>query len=821
MFEPAPSNQGITAVLGPTNTGKTHRAIERMLEHPTGMMGLPLRLLAREVYDRITARIGERHVALVTGEEKRVPSQPRYWICTVEAMPMDREVSFLAVDEIQLGTHRERGHVFTDRLLNARGASETWFLGSETVRRLVERLVPTARICRHPRLSRLHGRQSTGINGLPKRSAVVAFSASRVYELAERIRRRHGGAAIVLGALSPRTRNAQVALYQSGEVDYLVATDAIGMGLNLSISHVAFADVSKFDGRESRPLELAELAQIAGRAGRYLDDGTFGVLSPRPPLPNGVVRALEHHQFPSEHQLYWRNSELDLTSLEALIESLRKPPMRRELRSIEPAEDHRALLALSSKPDVRQRAKDPDLVALLWQVCQIPDYPQLLFELHINLLSEIFVQLTGREQQLNADWLNEQLRRIDRTEGDIETLMGRIAEIRTWNYVTQHTAWVPSSLGLTERARDIEDRLSDALHERLMARFIERRHKPSFALETLRSRSGNKAHPFAQLLGNVISASSPLAEVSSFIDALVAAQHEQLRLDAQGRLHFEQRCVGKLLPGSDLLHPDVQVRLDSDPGQGAVSRVRRRLLAFCRDLVDLLLGALRLPALSELSGPARGLVYQLEQGLGSVRVAECQRQLSDLSSRDRQLLSSVGVKFGRYFVYLRRLLDSAAIEQRLGLATAYFGGVPKLTEPLRERVSVATTAALPAMFPGAVGFAQVGPLLLRVDQFERLISELRGYEHSGAFQAPRDLARRLDCGAEQIPLLLEALGYHEQSDGRWSSERKPRRGRSQRPRGRRPSRAAAAGHSPADDSSSESYSEDVPVAIASPESPTA
>ncbi|MGE5786176.1 MAG: helicase-related protein, partial [Myxococcales bacterium] len=599
MFEPDRSNQGITAVLGPTNTGKTHRAIERMLEHQTGMIGLPLRLLAREVYDRVTARIGERHVALITGEEKRIPAHPRYFICTVEAMPMDREVDFLAVDEVQLGTHRERGHVFTDRLLHARGVSETWFLGSDTVRYLVERLVPTARISRHPRLSQLRGRLPASLGSLPKRTAVVAFSASRVYELAERIRVKHGGAALVLGALSPRTRNAQVALYQSGEVDYLVATDAIGMGLNLDVSHVAFADVNKFDGRESRALELAELAQIAGRAGRYLDDGTFGVLAPRQTFPKAVVRALERHEFPAETQLFWRNSTLDYDGIESLIESLRQSPGRRELRPIEPAEDHQALLALSAKPEVRARANTPELVTLLWEVCQIPDYPQLLFELHVSLLSEIYLQLTGPAHRLDSNWINQQLRRIDRVDGDIEALMGRIADIRTWNYVSQHTAWIEPGFSLAERSRDIEDRLSDALHERLVTRFVERRQRqvgarPALANRGLRAGRGN---PFAHLLSQATGTPpDPVGEQARFTDRLVDAQHEEIRIDVQGRLWFSDQLVGKLLPGGDLLHPDVQVRLEPDPGQGAASRVRRRLLAFSRDLVEALLAPLHHPA---------------------------------------------------------------------------------------------------------------------------------------------------------------------------------------------------------------------------------
>ncbi|HEY5958725.1 MAG TPA: helicase-related protein, partial [Polyangiaceae bacterium] len=390
MFANDQGTCSVVALLGPTNTGKTHRAIERMLEHQSGMIGLPLRLLAREVYDRVTARIGEHAVALITGEEKRIPKRPSYWVCTVEAMPMHRPVDFVAIDEVQLGAHRERGHVFTDRLLNARGKRETWLLGSETARRLVERLVPTARVHTHPRLSRLRGRDPLTLAALPKRTAVVAFSSQRVYEIAERVRQKHHGAALVLGALSPRTRNAQVALYQSGEVDYLVATDAIGMGLNLDIHHVAFADVTKFDGREARALELAEMAQVAGRAGRYLDDGTFGTLLPRIALPRATVQALESHRFPHETQLFWRSTQLDFSSLDALLRSLREPPPRKELRSIEPAVDHLALVALANRAEIRQLANSPERLALLWEVCQIPDYPQLLFELHVSLLDEVF-----------------------------------------------------------------------------------------------------------------------------------------------------------------------------------------------------------------------------------------------------------------------------------------------------------------------------------------------------------------------------------------------------------------------------------------------
>jgi ATP-dependent RNA helicase SUPV3L1/SUV3 len=774
------------------------------------MIGLPLRLLAREVYDRMTARIGEHAVALVTGEEKRVPRHPRYWICTVEAMPMDRNVDFLAVDEIQLGTNRERGHIFTDRLLHARGRLETWFLGSETVRPLVERLLPTARVRNHPRLSKLNGTPPSGLSSLPKRSAVVAFSSQRVYEIAERIRHKHGGAALVLGALSPRTRNAQVALYQSGEVDYLVATDAIGMGLNLDIRHVAFADLTKFDGRESRALELAELAQIAGRAGRYLDDGSFGVLAPLGPLGFSSMRALERHRFPAETQLYWRNSRLDLSSVEALVASLRDSPPRRELRSIEPAADHRALLALCAKPSIQGIATTPERLALLWEICQIPDYPQLLFELHVKLLEEVFVQLTGPRQRLDETWIDALLRRIDHVEGDIETLMGHIAEIRTWNYVSQHPQWVDNARQLADRTRDIEDRLSDALHARLVARFVERRRGFSQSIIAAPSglRPGQKQHPFAQLLATHGLAQptllEPLAEQARFTDRLVEAPHEQFQVDVAGRLTFEARRVGTLLAGTDLLHPEVQVRLEPDPGRGACARVQRRLLAFCRDLVEQLLLPLRKGDQAAFSGAARGLLYQLEQGLGTVRIAGCQGQLAELGPHERQVLASLGLRYGQSFLYVRRLLDAKAIAQRLALVAPHWSLDLMKAAALTTCIARPNPANLPAVLLTAVGFTEAGPLLLRVDSFERLVSELRNCARAGSFQAPRDLPTRLHCEPEDIAQLLTALGYQQQGDGRWAGRQRPleRHGDARRRRRARPYRPGNERvHSPTDSSS--------------------
>ncbi|MEM9692589.1 MAG: helicase-related protein, partial [Myxococcota bacterium] len=465
----------VTALLGATNTGKTHRAIERMLAHGTGLIGLPLRLLAREVYDRVTAKVGERAVALVTGEEKRIPERPSYWVCTVEAMPMDRPVDFVAIDEIQLCEHPQRGHVFTDRLLHARGGEETWFLGADTMAPLLQRVVPTAQQRRHPRLSRLRAVGELSLRTLPPRSAVVAFSAEEVYRIADRLRRRRGGTAVVFGALSPRTRNAQVAMYQSGEVDFLVATDAIGMGLNMDVQHVAFASLRKFDGRRSRSLTFAELGQIAGRAGRYTTDGTFGTLSPQRLSPEAAA-AIELHRFAPVTRIVWRNSELDFSGLDPLMRSLTERPRRGELARVEEATDEDVLRLLSGREEIRERVRGEDELRLLWELCQIPDYRKLLPEHHSRLVQDLFLQLS-RRGWLEPDFIERHVSRLERDGGDLDTLMVRIEGMRTWSYIAHHAHWVRDADHWQARTRDAEDRLSDALHHQLLARFVERKRR--------------------------------------------------------------------------------------------------------------------------------------------------------------------------------------------------------------------------------------------------------------------------------------------------------------------------------------------------------
>ena len=662
------TDASITALLGPTNTGKTHRAVERMLEHESGMIGLPLRLLAREVYDKVSARVGERRVALVTGEEKRVPAQPAYWVSTVEAMPMDRAVDFLAVDEIQLAAHRERGHVFTDRLLHARGRIETWFLGAETLRPLLATHLPNAELRRHPRLSRLRHAGSATLGQLPPRSAVVAFSMARVYEIAERLRRRRGGAAVVLGALSPRARNAQVAMFQSGEVDHMVATDAIGMGLNLDLAHVAFADLEKFDGKRPRPLEPAELAQIAGRAGRFQNDGTFGTLAPLPPLPERLARCIETHSFAAERVLIWRASDLDTSSVAALIASLKRAPTHRALRLVEQADDFSALSNLARDPEVVARTADPARVRLLWETCQIPDYRQLMPEAHARLIREVFVELCDRGR-LGKDRLARHIRRVDDPSGDIETLLGRMAAIRTWTYVASHAGWVDDPEHFQATARAVEDRLSDALSARLVERFVERARPKKHAgvpVDGPWARAFERAGAFSHLLAQVRSGATPESD-EAWVTRLVDAPHECFALDARGRIVADGRELGVLTRGPDRVRPEVRVTLEGEVSTGARARLVRRLAAFSRDVVAELFAPLHAPSASELSPAGRGLIYQLERELGTLLSGPAAEQLACLTPRDREILAEMGVITGERAIYLKSALGPRAMEQRAAL----------------------------------------------------------------------------------------------------------------------------------------------------------
>jgi ATP-dependent RNA helicase SUPV3L1/SUV3 len=693
--------------------------------------------------------VGEAAVALVTGEEKRVPSRPRYWVCTVEAMPAERAVDFVAVDEIQLCGHSERGHLFTDRLLHWRGRQETWFLGADTIRPILERLVPTAVLDRRPRLSRLLGAGALPLRGLPPRTAVVAFSAGAVYDLAERLRVRRGGAAVVLGALSPRARNAQVALYQAGEVDYLVATDAIGMGLNMDVDCVVFAELCKFDGRQMRELEDAELAQIAGRAGRHHNDGRFATLAPLPPLPAAITRAIEDHHFPAQKRILWRSRDLDTSSLDALAASLRQRPFAACLELQDQAEDGRALLRLGQDSEVLAHARDPESVGLLWEVCQIPDYRQLQLDDHFQLLRAVFLQLRGPRQRLADDWIRHHVDHLDDPQGDIDTLLARMAFIRTWTYITHHTRWVDDARAWQERARAIEDRLSDALHDKLVLRFVD----PTSRRTRSRGRRDGS-------LGQQLRAAVPVLEDAShetldqsaaiprWIDGLVEAAHDRFRLDDTGRILDGDRVLARLAAGGDLLRPEITLLVDD---LGAVQRLRlqRRLVAWTRDWVAQLLAPLRDERLAGLGPAGRGLCYQLEQGLGTVMVGHAGDQVRDLEPRDRSALGRAGVRVGRHIVFSVALLRPKALRERALLCQAAIGC--RLQQPRADAVSFLPSSEVSDATYAAMGFPVFGGRAIRAD----VVAPVASLVVSRA--SPAEIARRLGCYPDEVEPIRQAF----------------------------------------------------------------
>ena len=776
----------LVAVLGPTNTGKTHLAIDRMLGHRSGMIGFPLRLLARENYDRIAKLRGSRSVALITGEEKILPPNPSYFVCTTESMPLDRQVDFLAVDEVQLCADPERGHISTARLLHARGLAETMFLGADTIQPLMRRLIRDVEYVSRPRFSTLSYTGQKKVTRLPPRSAVVAFTVGDVFSLAELIRRQRGGAAIVLGALSPRARNAQVGMFQAGEVDYLVATDAIGMGLNMDVDHVAFARIDKFDGRGSRRLNAAEIAQIAGRAGRHMSDGTFGTTAEQRPLEPEIIEAVEAHRFDPLTRLNWRNTRLRFESIGALLKSLDERPSTPGLVQAREADDHRALQALASNPEVVDLAVHPGAVRLLWEVCQIPDFRKALTDSHTRLLGLCFRHLAGFEQLLPTDWIAGQMTNLDRVDGDIDTLMARIAHTRTWTYITHRGDWVDNATEWQERARSIEDRLSDALHDRITQRFVDRRsalliRKLASEGKPLASVSdAGEVHVEKTYVGlldglhfvpdavdgaearMLIAVASRVLrqEVAARIRRLLADTDEVFSIDSSGVLRWHGSGVGRLVAGNRILTPQVDLLVDEFVEGEARERIRQRLRAFLRVEIERRLAPLFAAQALPLGSVGRGLVFQLVGELGCVPRATVGHQLKALEPADRIALSRLGLRFGTESIYFESLQRIDIVRFRALLwAVQHSWPAPPLLSKRELTKVIEIDSAFPASFYAAIGLRVLRGLALRPDRLERLAAAARRLARFGAFSTDDELAVSLGLERSALRRLLAALGY--------------------------------------------------------------
>ena len=772
----------VRALLGPTNTGKTHFAIDRMLSHSSGMIGFPLRLLARENYDRIVDMKGARSVALITGEEKVIPPNPHWFVCTVESMPLNRPVEFLAVDEIQLCADADRGHIFTDRLLHARGLSETIFLGSDTMGPILRALVPGIWIDKRLRMSTLSYVGAANLSRLPRRSAIVGFSVDRVYELAERVRRQRGGAAVVLGALSPRTRNAQVEMYEAGEVDYMVATDAIGMGLNMDVNHVAFSGLRKFDGRHTRMLSPVEVGQIAGRAGRYMNDGGFGTTAGQGPLSPELVEAVESHRFHPVRALFWRSRDLDFGSPKQLLQSLGQSPNRPELTRAREAEDQNVLAALACDEEVSRRARNPAAVRLLWDVCQIPDFRKIMPDHHAGFLRQVYLHLTVDDCRLPEDWVKTQIDRLNAVGGDIDALTGRLADIRTWTYISHRADWLADPAFWQGRAGAIEDTLSDALHERLTLRFVDR-HAASIdrkrgegaKLLSAVTKNGDvivegrlvghmKGLEFAPLPEISIERKAVLAaarravseSIGAMVQRLLETPDQELVLTDKGRFLWKGAAIARLAPGKSPLTPEIRLIRSELLNNIMKAQVHAHLVKRLNAEIQSTMGVLAKAQNEDLPGPARGIIYRLAEHLGSLSSPLDMSEWRMLDKTSRSRLSHLGVRITPAAVYFPALQGEGAMHMRRLLWTTYTGRPPPKSD---NGEAARPTGRLSKTDWACLGRCCIAGRAIPFNALDRLsrIAHQRGGR--GDFVASLEMTQIVGLDGTAFEQLMAALGY--------------------------------------------------------------
>ncbi len=780
----------ITAVLGPTNTGKTYLAIETMLSFDSGMIGFPLRLLAREVYDKIIKKIDSSKVALITGEEKIIPINAKYFLCTVESMPIDKNLEFVGIDEIQMCNDHERGHIFTDRLLNLRGEKLTMLMGSNTIKDIIQKLDEDIEFKNKERLSKLTFGGHKKISRIERKSAVIAFSTEEVYAIAELIRRQKGGAAIVMGSLSPKTRNAQVNLYQSGDVDYLVATDAIGMGINMDLDNVYFSNIKKFDGKKIRKLNLSEIGQIAGRAGRYLNDGYFGITGECNEINPEEIESLEKHNFPEIQNIFWRNSELNFNSKSSLIKSLDEKPNKNWLRRINECEDEKTLKYLLkdiTEIDVKDNSKD---LKILWECCQIPDFVKKNYGHHVELVKKIFNFLIQKTNKIPNHYMKEQLSILDKLEGNVDSLSNRISNVRTWSYVANKANWVENQDYWIERTKNLEDKLSDRLHEELTRTFIDKRAsvlarglKQDNVFET-KIIDNEKVMINQQYIGSLKGLKLDLdlkvdaleadikslkkaarqnvgPEITKRINQIISTGLIELKNDY--KVYWNNYPIAKLIPGSDYLNPIINLIVDEMIESNEKLKLNSYLQNWINEKINLELKSLiDLKNIKENNPELRALSYHLYENNGVVKREEVLDYLKKLNQEERKKLRKIGVKFGRYHIFLFKLFKPSSVSLRILLWKSYNEKNLDLTPPTFGLNFLEKKKITDQNFMLLCGFEKFDNIYVRIDILERLfIMILKSKEDSktSEIKLVPEMLNLLGCNKENFVRLVKKMNY--------------------------------------------------------------
>ena len=779
----------ITAVLGPTNTGKTFQAIETMLSFESGMIGFPLRLLAREVYDKIIQKIDSKKVALITGEEKIIPSNAKYYLCTVESMPIDKNLDFVGIDEIQMCSDHERGHIFTDRLLNLRGEKLTMFMGSNTIKNIISKLKGDIEFINKDRLSKLIYTGHKKISRIETKSAIIAFSTEEVYAIAELIRRQKGGAAIVMGSLSPKTRNAQVNLYQSGDVDYLVATDAIGMGINMNLDNVYFSNLKKFDGKKIRRLNLYEIGQIAGRAGRYLNDGSFGITGDVTEINSEEIDLIENHKFEEIRTLYWRNSKLNFTSHLSLLKSLEEKPNHEWLRRIHECEDEKIFKYFIKENNHQIDSHNENQLKLLWECCQIPDFVKKNYGHHLEVVSKIFGFLNEKEGKVTNQYMKKQLKQFDKLEGNVDSISNRIANVRTWSYVSNKMNWVENQDYWIERTKNLEDKLSDRLHEELTKSFIDKRASVlarglkqdiTFKTEILENRKVLINNQFiGQLNGLKLELDLKAGALDTDIKSLKKAAKQNVEPEILNRIeqikktslielkddfkiYWGEFSVASLSPGKDYLKPEINLIVDDMIENVEKIDFKKFLQDWINNKINLDLKSLDdLKNINTTNTSIRALAYQLYENNGVVKRENIKTFLKKISQDERKMLRNLGVKFGRYHIFLFKLFKPSAVSLRIALWKNFNQKYFNLKPPtfglnfLKEKKEYAKDFML------LCGFEKFDNFFVRIDILERLFIQImnNSKDDKKEIKLIPEMLNLLGCSKEDFLKLIKNMNY--------------------------------------------------------------